>query len=187
MTFRTEILADVKFLKGMTRGDESSLLVRLKDKYKNLKEVHTDNSIVANEFPETIYQWSKVLFTEGRMRFIIDSEIGGSTKFNTLLKVILRILFIISIPSIIISSDFYIILLSAVFVLIRLINLFRYYRTAFSNAFKSKIGFIGGVFSPLLCTSLIYIRDFGYVKEFMSSFFKRVKLQESSSSVLEKI
>ncbi|ELH7810905.1 glycosyltransferase family 2 protein [Vibrio harveyi] len=187
MLFKKSLLNDTKFLKGMKRGDESSLLVRLKRKKPSLREMHVDNAVVANEFPLTLKQWVRVVHTEGMMRYIIDSKVLRESSGKTLAKVTFRLLTLCFLIKATISMDYFSVSFLVVLLIVRFRSLSGYLKSAFKNSLESRFGSLGFFCVPFSCLLLTLSRDVGYIVGCLNSSLHPVRLTQELSVIKDKI
>ncbi|HDS1207143.1 TPA: glycosyltransferase family 2 protein [Shewanella algae] len=191
MTFKRSLLNRVKFLKGMKRGDETSLLVRLKAAIPTLNEVHAPDVVVYNDYPVKIYSWLKIMYTEGAMRFIIDSQFESQSRLVIVSKVFMRTSYIIScfvlFCNLFINLGVEINSIAFLSILIRLNRALIYFKHSFINVSK-------GVFAPLnvimsLFTGCIFfaLRDVGYISNFIKYYYSCPELTEEVSTVIDSV
>lgn len=191
MMYKRDVFSSVRFLDGMTRGDEACLLEMFKEVKPDVGEVYVAGSIVYNEYPNSLVDWLKVMKTEGEMRSKISLLIQKKG-MSYYLESFFRFLHIASYP--VIVGLFVTHLDETVFALIAMMLLgvfairFRGLRSYFKGSFKSIFNsrfrrfFIS---TPFVCLLGVIARDYGALKYLVQHVVYKDGLSFSVGEVID--
>jgi glycosyltransferase involved in cell wall biosynthesis len=191
MVFNRKVFDAVKFLDGMRRGDESSLLARYKLTNPCSKELHVEKAIVLNDYPDNLKEWINISYTEGRMRAIINRDILNHSKLKLFAETVIRFTFMVSLIFLCLSPFFAerggeLAVGCALILLLRLCRARKYFKNGLINTF-SNFRYLA-ILSPLVGLILFVCRDLGILNNTLEIMTEpKVELSESDSTVLDKV
>lgn len=170
-------------------GDETSVAVKYLDNHPDEVVAHTQDAIVFNEHPETLYRWLRQRFFQGRMLFLINMHVAKSSAQKTALKACVKFLglfclFIILLDPVINFSAGIIFVAVALF-LATIYTRLKYLLGAYRKV-SSSFSWLFGAAGVMTCIIGNICSDAGFVIEaFMALTGKKVALGNSVSKVIE--
>lgn len=167
MTFDKTVFTDVQFLDGLRRGDESCLLEQLKQIEPFTSEKHVPLAVVFNDYPASIAEWTKVLFSEGRMRFLIDHKIIKSKRATDKSKMLFRVFYLTAVLFLLINVVTMSLSVESFFIcLLPIVARFWGARRMMRNSLRDNFGgrrIFTAILSPAFALYNFFIRDLAIV------------------------
>lgn len=191
MIYKRDVFNLVRFLDGMTRGDEACLLEMFKEVRPDVSEVYVANSIVYNEYPNSLSDWLKVMKTEGEMRSKISLLIqkkGGSYYLESLFRFLHIANYPMMVGLVVMDLDATVFALIAMMIIGVFAVRFKGLRSYFIGAFKSILNsrfrrFF--ILTPFVCLLGVIARDYGALKYLVRRVVNKDGLSFSVGEVID--